>query len=107
MISDPCSRRASGSGVPPRAQHGLPRAARIAVKTSNNQQTFIVYPAHRRLKRRNLIHFRRRLAHNLTLFRQGAISFAELDASVQGWINHVRYADTWGVRTAVFQSSPL
>jgi len=22
---------------------------------------------------------------------------------VQGWINHVRYADTWGIRQHVFQ----
>ena len=29
------------------------------------------------------------------------ISFAEFDASVQGWINHVRYADTWGLRKHV------
>lgn len=28
----------------------------------------------------------------------GQITFAEFDASVQGWINHVRYADTWGLR---------
>jgi RNA-directed DNA polymerase len=31
----------------------------------------------------------------------GAISFAEFDTSVQGWINHVRYADTWGLRQHV------
>lgn len=59
---------------------------------------FVVYPTHRRLKRRNVIHFRRRLQRNLSLYRQGRISFAELDASVQGWINHVRYGDTWGLR---------
>jgi hypothetical protein len=32
------------------------------------------------------------------LYQAGAITFAELDASVQGWINHVHYADTWGLR---------
>ncbi len=31
----------------------------------------------------------------------GKISFAEFDASVKGWVNHVRYADTWGLRTHV------
>lgn len=25
----------------------------------------------------------------------------ELDASVQGWINHVRFADSWGLRRHV------
>ena len=31
-------------------------------------------------------------------WRTGRISFAEFDASVQGWINHVRYADSWHLR---------
>jgi hypothetical protein len=37
----------------------------------------------------------------------GQISFAELDASVQGWINHVRYADTWGLRGHLFDAHPI
>ncbi|MCA9937550.1 MAG: hypothetical protein KC418_02840 [Anaerolineales bacterium] len=65
---------------------------------------FVVYPTHRRLKRRNVVQFRQRLAHNITLYRQGAITFAELDASVRGWINHVRYGDTWGLRRHLFHA---
>ena len=38
-------------------------------------------------------------------YRAGRITFGELDASVQGWINHVRYADTWGLRTHLFKQS--
>ena len=34
---------------------------------------------------------------------KGRTSFAEFDASVQGWINHVRYADTWGLREHVLE----
>jgi hypothetical protein len=68
---------------------------------------FIVYPEHRKLKRRNIVYFRRRLEHNITLYRQGEISFAELDASVSGWINHVRYADTWRLRSRLFQQHPV
>jgi hypothetical protein len=64
---------------------------------------FVVYPTHRKLKRRNVVQFRRRLEHNISLYRQGAITFAELDASVQGWINHVRYGDTWGLRANLFR----
>jgi len=30
-------------------------------------------------------------------------SFGEFDASVQGWINHVRYADSWGLREHVLR----
>ena len=33
----------------------------------------------------------------------GTLSFAEFDASVRGWINHVRYADTWGLRRHVLE----
>jgi len=68
---------------------------------------FVVYPTHRKLKRRNGVQFRRRLTHAITLYRQGAISFAELDASVQGWINHVHYGDTWRLRTSLFAGHPV
>jgi len=61
---------------------------------------FVVFPAHRRLKRRNIINFRQRLQRNLNCYKRGKITFAEFDASVQGWINHVRYGDTWGLRKA-------
>jgi RNA-directed DNA polymerase len=68
---------------------------------------FVVYPTHRKLKRRNVIGFTRRLEQNIHLFRQGQITFSELDDSVQGWINHVRYGDTWGLRTHIFRERPL
>lgn len=68
---------------------------------------FVVYPTHRLLKRRNAVNFTRRFARNLDAYRGGLISFAELDASVQGWINHVRYADTWGLREHVFACHPI
>ena len=68
---------------------------------------FVVYPAHRRLKRRNVTRFRRRLAQNIMLYRAGEITFAELDASVQGWINHARYADTWRLRSCLFRHFPI
>ena len=64
---------------------------------------FVVYPTHRLLKQRNAVNFTRRLACNLDLYRAGKLTFAELDASVQGWVNHVRYGDTWGLRDYVFQ----
>lgn len=65
---------------------------------------FVVYPTHRKLKRRNAVNFTRRLARNLDLYQAGQISFAELDAGVQGWVNHVRYGDTWGLREHVFST---
>ncbi len=68
---------------------------------------FVVYPDHRKLKRRNVVDFTRRLERNLDLYQSGEISFAELDASVQGWINHVRYADSWGLRGYLFERHPI
>ena len=62
---------------------------------------FIVYPTHRRVKARNVRNFERRLRARWSDYCAGRISFAEFDAGVQGWINHVRYADTWGLRHQV------
>ncbi|PJF30747.1 MAG: hypothetical protein CUN52_03680 [Phototrophicales bacterium] len=68
---------------------------------------FVIYPDHRLLKRRNAVNFTRRFRHNITLYEAGKISFAELDASVKGWINFVRYADTWGLRAHIFNHHPI
>ncbi|MEM7252510.1 MAG: RNA-directed DNA polymerase [Pseudomonadota bacterium] len=62
---------------------------------------FVVYPTHRLVKARKVRHASRRLRQRYAAWRTGAISFATLDASVQGWINHVRFADTWGLRRHV------
>ena len=63
---------------------------------------FVVYPTHRRIKARKVRNATRRLGERLAAYRGGEISFAEFDASVQGWVNHVRYADTWGLRRHTF-----
>ncbi len=62
---------------------------------------FRVYPTHRLVKRRKIIHFRRKLKRNLQAYHQDELSLDKLDASIQGWINHVRYGDTWGLRRAI------
>lgn len=64
---------------------------------------FTVYPTHRRLKRRKGIYFQRKLKKQLSLYRAGEIEAKKLNASIQGWINHVRYGDTWGLRRAVLK----
>lgn len=68
---------------------------------------FVVYPTHRLLMRRNSVNFTRRLQRNVDAYQAGQITFAELDGSVQGWINHVRYGDTWGLREQVFATHPI
>jgi hypothetical protein len=48
-------------------------------------------------------HATRHLSERLDAYFAGEISFAEFDANIQGWINHVRYADSWGLRKHMFR----
>jgi len=59
---------------------------------------FVLFPSHRRLKRRKVIHFRRRLKQRVAQHKAGEISDKELDAVVQGWVNHASHGDAWGLR---------
>ncbi len=68
---------------------------------------FIVYPTHRRLKRRNVVAFTRQWRHLRRAFVRGDIEFRRLDATVQGWVNHVRYGDSWGLRQRVLSGVRL
>ena len=63
---------------------------------------FIVFPTHRRLKRRKGIAFQRRLARLVQVSSAAAIK-----PIVQGWLNHVRYGDTHGLRRAMLSRFDL
>ena len=56
---------------------------------------FVVFPDHRLLKARKVRYATRRLGQRYEAYRSGAIAFGEFDASVRGWINHARHADSW------------
>jgi RNA-directed DNA polymerase len=62
---------------------------------------FVVYPQRRRLKRRKGIHFQRKLQHLMAAYYAGKVPPAQITPSVQGWVNHVRYGNTVGLRKAV------
>lgn len=64
---------------------------------------FVTYPDQRRLKRRKGIHFRRRLQGLITEYQRGEIPLAQVGKSVSGWVNHVRFGNTVGLRKAVFR----
>ncbi len=68
---------------------------------------FRLYPEYRLVKRRKVNHFRRKLGSLLSLYGRDEIPLSRLDASVQGWINHVRYADSWGLRRSVLRGVAL
>lgn len=65
---------------------------------------FVVFPTHRRVKARKVRAATRRLRSRVGAYHAGHVSFAALDASVQGWIAHVQYADTWGLRAHLFEA---
>jgi hypothetical protein len=66
---------------------------------------FVVYPDHRRLKRRKGIAYRRRLRALAREYRARRIPLARVTASVRGWVNHVRYGDTYALRKAVLRQA--
>jgi RNA-directed DNA polymerase len=68
---------------------------------------FRIYPTHRRLKRRKGIAFQRRLSGLLQQLAQGQITLSQLHVSVQGWVNHAGYGDTYGLRRALLSRGTL
>ena len=68
---------------------------------------FQVFPEHRRLKRRKGIAFIRRLRLLAARCAAGEIALDAVHAAVRGWINHVRYANTVGLRKAVLGRTPI
>jgi len=67
---------------------------------------FTIFPAHRRLKRRKGIAFQRKYQQMLCENKIGKASRTEIAALVQGWVNHVRHANTWGLRRSILTTHP-
>lgn len=63
---------------------------------------FQIFPEHRRLKPRKGYAFRGKLSHLMRIAPQEKIK-----ASLQGWIHHVRYGDTFGLRRSVLSEFGL
>lgn len=68
---------------------------------------FVLYPTHRLLKRRKVVHFRRRLKEKIVVYQAGDCTAAEVGVSVRSWLNHARYGDTWGLRRAILREVVL
>jgi hypothetical protein len=67
---------------------------------------FIVFPDRRRLKRRKGIQFQRRLRALASSYARGAVTLDRVAASVRGWVNHVRYGNTLGLRRLCWGHCP-
>ncbi len=62
---------------------------------------FNLFPQKRRLKRRKGLYYQRKLRALLSHYAAGKIPLENVTASVQGWVNHVRYANTVGLRKSI------
>ena len=67
---------------------------------------FVVYPSHRRLKRRNVVNYRRRLKRLIAGWICDECTREAILASLRGWINHARYGDTWELRKSITAQLP-
>ena len=68
---------------------------------------FVVYPTHRLVKRRKVVYYRRKLRTLLVDYQRGNAQPERIKSSVLGWINHVRYGDTWGLRRSLLRPVKL
>ena len=68
---------------------------------------FRIFANQRRIKRRKGIYFQRKFQQMVVDYADGAVSFADLTAVVQGWVNHVRYGNTIGLRKAVLTQQTI
>ena len=62
---------------------------------------FVVYPGRRRLKRRKGVEYARKLRQMARAYAAGETDLAHVTASVQGWVNHLRYGNTVGLQGPV------
>lgn len=80
------------------AERAIPRPVTNGIKFLG----FVTYPEKRLLKRERGIAYQRKLK---LLLRTA--SNETLKASLQGWVNHVGYGDTWGLRRSIFENADL
>lgn len=63
-----------------------------------------VSPTRRRLRRRNVVRFRRRYRARLAAYAAGAIDFERLSATVNGWVGHAQHGSTTALRRAILRT---
>ena len=62
----------------------------------------IIFPDRRRLKRGNVVRFKRRLKHFQELYKNDGIPWRHIRQSIQSWIGHASRADSWRLRELIF-----
>lgn len=64
-----------------------------------------VFPTHRKLRMSNALRFRRRFKQMAAKYREGRITLPEVNASIQSWLGHARFADTYQLRRSIFKQT--
>ena len=75
------------------------------VKDGTDFLGYQVFPTHRRLRPSSVRRARRRLQGLREDYDNGKISWADVNHSVQSWLGHVKHADTYGLRRAIFSQT--
>ncbi|MBE8967829.1 RNA-directed DNA polymerase [Nostocales cyanobacterium LEGE 12452] len=65
---------------------------------------FRILPDTIRVRSENLRRGRRRLKHLQRDYGQGKIEFKDVHSSIQSWVAHIAYGDTWRLRQKIFAS---
>jgi hypothetical protein len=60
-----------------------------------------ITPERRRLRRRNVVRFRRRYRARLQQYAAGEIDRQRLEATIHGWIGHCKHGSTYGLRRSI------
>jgi RNA-directed DNA polymerase len=64
---------------------------------------FRLYPTYRRLKRPNVVRFKRRMRRLLAGFASRQIRFDRVQSSVDGWVAHARHGSTYRLRAQLLR----
>jgi len=66
---------------------------------------FIVYPNKKRLKRRKVTAFRKKIKKMIRSFEKGIIPVETISASIKGWVAHAEFGNTQALRRTIFSNS--
>ncbi len=65
---------------------------------------FRLFPGYKRLKRTKLINGWRKLSRSKRSFGEGYLPWKTFENQLKGWLNHVRYGNTWHLRNQILRN---
>jgi len=73
------------------------------VKEGTDFLGYRIFPTHRRVRRDNIVRFKRRTRRLQESYAKGEITVSQVGQSIQSWIAHVSHADSYGLRKRLLQ----